>query len=158
MPTGAESLRVVVADDALLFREGLLRLLADAGHTVVASVGDAVAVRSAVAQHRPDLAIVDVRMPPGGDDDGAVAAVELRARYPETGVLLLSQHVELRHCLPLLGGPGFGYLLKESVLHLDDFDLALRRVAGGGVALDPAVVQALVHAQSSSGDPPAQRA
>ena len=153
MSSGAAGLRVVVADDALLFREGLLRLLADAGHTVVAAVGDAVAVRLAVEQHRPDLAIVDVRMPPGGDHDGAVAAVELRARHPETGVLLLSQHVELRHCLPLLGSPGFGYLLKESVLHLDDFDLALRRVAGGGVALDPAVVQALVHAQSPPGIP-----
>ena len=146
-PTG---LRVVVADDALLFREGLVRLLEDAGHEVVEAVGDAVAVRAAVERHRPDLAVVDVRMPPGGDDDGAVAAVELRTRYPGTGVLLLSQHVELRHCLPLLGGPGFGYLLKESVLHLDEFDLALRRVAGGGVALDPAVVRALVQAQSTT--------
>jgi DNA-binding NarL/FixJ family response regulator len=144
-------LRVVVADDAVLFREGLVRLLVDAGHDVAAAVGDAVALRAAVAEHRPDLAIVDVRMPPGGDDDGAVAAVELRSRQPETGVVLLSQHVELRHCLPLLGTPGFGYLLKESVLHLDDFDLALRRVSAGGAALDPAVVQALVHSQTAPG-------
>jgi DNA-binding NarL/FixJ family response regulator len=144
-------LRVVVADDAVLFREGLVRLLIDAGHDVAATVGDAVALRAAVAENHPDLAVVDVRMPPGGDDDGAVAAVELRSRWPETGVVLLSQHVELRHCLPLLGSPGFGYLLKESVLHLADFDLALRRVSAGGVALDPAVVQALVHSQTASG-------
>jgi len=103
---------------------------------------------TAVAQHH-DLAIVDVRMPPGGEDDGAVTAVELRTQHPQTGVLLLSQHIELHHCRPLLGSAGFGYLLKESVLHLDEFDLALHRVADGGIALDPAVVQALVQSQST---------
>lgn len=144
-----QGLRIVVADDSVLFREGLVRLIEDAGHDVVAAVGDAVLLRSAVAEHEPDLAVVDVRMPPGGTDDGALAAVELRSAWPGTGVLLLSQHVELRHCLPLLGKPGFGYLLKESVLHLDDFDQALRRVAGGGVALDSVVVQALVRGQSA---------
>ena len=142
-------LRIVVADDSVLFREGLVRLLEDAGHDVVAAVGDAVLLRSAVAEHEPDLAVVDVRMPPGGTDDGALAAVELRSAWPGTGMLLLSQHVELRHCLPLLGRPGFGYLLKESVLHLDDFDRALRRVADGGVALDPVVVQVLVSGQTA---------
>ena len=142
-------LRIVVADDAVLFREGLVRLLLDAGHEVVAAVGDTVALGTAVVEHHPDLAIVAVRMPPGGEDDGAVAAVQLRTLHPQTGVLLLSQHIELRHCRPLLGSPGFGYLLKESVLHLDDFDLALHRVAEGGVALDPGVVQALVHSQST---------
>lgn len=141
-------LRIVVADDSVLFREGLVRLLEDAGHVVVAGVGDSVSLRTAVAELQPDLAVVDVRMPPGDGDDGALAAVELRSSYPGTGVLLLSQHVELRHCLPLLGKPGFGYLLRESVLHLDDFDHALRRVAGGGVALDPVVVQAIVSGQT----------
>lgn len=142
-------LRIVVADDAVLFREGLVRLLLDAGHEVVAAVGDTGALRAAVAKQDPHLAIIDVRMPPGGEDDGAVTAVELRTRHPQTGVLLLSQHIELRHCRALLGSPGFGYLLKESVLHLDEFDLALHRVADGGVALDPGIVQALVHSQST---------
>jgi len=142
-------LRIVVADDSVLFREGLVRLLEDAGHDVVAAVGDAVLLRSAVAEHEPDLAVVDVRMPPGGTDDGALAAVELRSAWPGTGMLLLSQHVELRHCLPLGGMPGSRHGLRESGLHLDDFDRALRRVADGGVALDPVVVQALVSGQTA---------
>jgi DNA-binding NarL/FixJ family response regulator len=141
-------LRVVVADDAVLFREGLVRLLDDAGHDVVSVVGDADALVDAVGEHGPDLAVVDVRMPPDNDSDGARAALALRSAHPATGVLLLSQHIELRHCLPLVGSPGFGYLLKESVLRLEDFDDAVHRVASGGVALAPEVVQALVRSQT----------
>jgi DNA-binding NarL/FixJ family response regulator len=143
-------LRLVVAEDALLFREGLVRLLAELGHDVVAAVADASALCSAVAEHRPDLAVVDVRMPPDLDADGARAATQIRAEQPEVGLLLLSQHIELRHCLPLLGTPGFGYLLKDRVLHLDEFDDALQRIAEGGVALDAEVVQALVRSRSAT--------
>lgn len=143
------ALRIVVAEDALLFREGLVRLLEDAGHQVVAVVGDAPSLLTEVAALRPDLAVVDVRMPPGMDSDGAEAAVVIRRAHPTTGVLLLSQHVELRACRDLIGSPGFGYLLKESVLRLDDFEDALVRVATGGVALAPEVVQALVHSHQT---------
>jgi DNA-binding NarL/FixJ family response regulator len=140
-------MRVVVAEDSVLFREGLVRLLSDLGHEVRAAVGDATALLAAVAESRPDLAVVDVRMPPDHDSDGARAAVTIRGEHPEVGVLLLSQHIELRHCMDLVGSPGFGYLLKDRVLHLEDFDDALQRVAGGGVALDPEVVQALVRSR-----------
>jgi DNA-binding NarL/FixJ family response regulator len=140
-------MRVVVAEDSVLFREGLVRLLSELGHEVCAAVGDAPALLAAATETRPDLAIVDVRMPPDHDSDGARAAATIRAEQPEVGVLLLSQHIELRHCMELVGTPGFGYLLKDRVLHLEDFDDALRRVAGGGVALDPEVVQALVRSR-----------
>jgi len=143
-------MRVVVAEDSVLFREGLVRLLTDLGHEVVAAVGDAPALLAAVGETRPQLAIVDVRMPPDHESDGARAAVSIRDDHPATGVLLLSQHIELRHCLELIGTPGFGYLLKDRVLHLDQFDAALHRVAGGGVALDPEVVQALVRSRQAS--------
>lgn len=141
-------LRIVVAEDAALFREGLVRLLSDAGHEVIAAVGDADALLAAADAHVPDVAVVDVRMPPDHDSDGARAAGILRLRHPGMGIMLLSQHIELRSCLELIGTPRFGYLLKESVLRIEDFDDALRRVADGGVALDPAVVQALVRAQA----------
>lgn len=137
-------MRIVVAEDSVLFREGLVRLLQERDHRVVAAVGDAENLRDAVATHRPDVAVVDIRMPPGNDSDGALAAREIRENQPEVGVLLLSQHIELRHCLDLIGTPGFGYLLKDRVLHLDDFDDALGRVGRNGVALDPEVVQSLV--------------
>ncbi len=140
---------MVVAEDALLFREGLVRLLEDAGHQVVGVVERADALVASVAEHQPDLAIVDVRMPPGHGSDGARAAGVVRASYPRVGVLLLSQHLELRECLHLVGEPGFGYLLKESVLRLEDFDDALQRVATGGVALAPEVVQALVRSRTA---------
>lgn len=142
-------LRIVVAEDSLLFREGLVRLLTEQHHEVVASIGDAVALAAAVDTQRPDLAVIDIRMPPRLESDGAEAAVALRAKYPDLGLLLLSQHVELRHCLGLIGTPGFGYLLKDSVLELDDFEAAVRRVADGGTALDAEVVQALVRARSA---------
>ena len=128
----------------MLFREGLVRLLHERGHRVVAAVGDAEGLLEAVTVHHPDLAVVDIRMPPDHDSDGAQAARRIRDEKPAIGVLLLSQHIELRHCLGLIGTPGFGYLLKDRVLHLDEFDDALSRVAGGGVALDPEVVRALV--------------
>ena len=137
-------MRIVVAEDSVLFREGLVRLLEERDHQVVAAVGDADALMDAVVAHRPALAVVDIRMPPHNDSDGALAARRIRRDRPEVGVLLLSQHIELRHCLDLVGTPGFGYLLKDRVLHLDEFEEALIRVAGGGVALDPEVVQALV--------------
>jgi DNA-binding NarL/FixJ family response regulator len=140
-------MRVVVAEDSVLFREGLVRLLGDLGHDVVAAVGDALSLVQAVAEIGPDVAIVDVRMPPDHESDGARAALRIREDSPGVGVLLLSQHIELRHCLELIGSPGFGYLLKDRVLRLEEFDDALVRVAGGGVALDPEVVQALVGAR-----------
>lgn len=133
----------------MLFREGLIRLLAELGHVTVAAVGDAGALRQVVSEHDPDLAIVDIRMPPDQDSDGARAAAEIRAQHPTVGTLLLSQHIELRHCLDLIGTDGFGYLLKDRVLDLDHFDDALRRVAAGGVALDPQIVQALVRSRRS---------
>jgi DNA-binding NarL/FixJ family response regulator len=138
----------VIAEDTVLLREGLAGLLEDAGHTVLARVGDAESLLAVVAEHDPELAIVDVRMPPTFEDEGMLAAVEIRRLHPATAVLVLSQHVESRHAVDLVGsGGGFGYLLKDRVLHLEDFDDALRRVAGGGVALDPEVVQALVRSR-----------
>jgi DNA-binding NarL/FixJ family response regulator len=143
-------MRVVVAEDSVLFREGLVRLLTELGHEVTAAVGDAPTLLAAVVETRPELAIADIRMPPDQDSDGARAAVTIRHRHPAVGVLLLSQHIELRHCIDLVGTPGFGYLLKDRVLHLDQFDEALHRVAAGGVALDPEVVQALVRSRQTS--------
>ncbi|GAB2830418.1 response regulator transcription factor [Actinocorallia aurea] len=137
-------MRLVVADDSVLFREGLIRLLREAGHEVAAGVGDAPALHAAVAEHLPDLALIDVRMPPTMTDDGAVAAAALRADHPGLPIVLLSQHVETRHTVPLVATGGFGYLLKDRVLRVADFLDALRRVADGGSALDPEIVAALL--------------
>ena len=138
-------MRVVIAEDTALLREGLAGLLTDSGHEVVAKVGDATALLAAVQEHEPDLAVIDVRMPPDYSDEGLVAAVRIRERHPTTGVLVLSQHIETRHSVELLGsGNGFGYLLKDRVLDVEDFLEAAERVARGGSALDPAVVAALV--------------
>ncbi len=137
-------MRIVIGEDSALFREGLVLLLRDAGHEVAAAVGDAEALEAAVAAQSPDLAIADIRMPPGNEDDGARAAARIRRDHPDVAVLLLSQHVETRHSLDLVAKGGFGYLLKDRVLDVDDFLDALRRVAGGGSALDPEVVAALV--------------
>jgi DNA-binding NarL/FixJ family response regulator len=136
--------RVVIGEDSALFREGLARLLADAGHEIVAKVGDAPALVAAVTAHDPDLAIIDVRMPPDLTDDGARAARQIRATHPALGILLLSQHVEARHSVELVASGGFGYLLKDRVFDVDDFLDALRRVATGGSALDPEVVARLL--------------
>ena len=137
-------MRIVLADDSVLFREGLLRLLSEAGHEVVAAVGDRDALEAAVDEHRPDLALIDIRMPPTMTDDGARAARSLRAKHPALPMILLSQHVETRHSVALVAAGGFGYLLKDRVLRVDDFLDAVRRVAEGGSALDPDVVAALL--------------
>jgi DNA-binding NarL/FixJ family response regulator len=136
--------RIVIGEDSALFREGLARLLEDAGHEVVGRAGDATALVESVERERPDLAIIDVRMPPDGTDDGARAAKELRARMPELAIVLLSQHVESRHSVELVSGGRVGYLLKDRVFEVDDFMDSLRRVAAGGSALDPEVVATLL--------------
>jgi DNA-binding NarL/FixJ family response regulator len=137
-------MRIVVADDSVLFREGLVRLLTDDGHDVVDSVGDADALHVAVDRHRPGFALIDVRMPPTMTDDGARAARALRERHPDLPMMLLSQHVETRHSVALVASGGFGYLLKDRVLRVADFLDAVHRVASGGSALDPHVVAALL--------------
>jgi DNA-binding NarL/FixJ family response regulator len=137
-------MRIVIGEDSVLFREGLARLLADAGHEVVGKVADATALVAAVEAARPDLAVVDIRMPPDRTDDGARAARELRRRSPALGIVLLSQHLETRHSVELVRGGHFGYLLKDRVFDVDDFLDALRRVAAGGSALDPEVVATLL--------------
>jgi DNA-binding NarL/FixJ family response regulator len=139
-------MRVVIAEDSVLLREGLARLLESAGIDVVARVGDAVALLRAAEHHRPDLVLVDVRMPPDYRDEGLRAAIEVRQRWPEMAILVLSQYVEERYAVELLTGrtPGTGYLLKGRVADVDDFLDALRRVAAGGTALDPEVVSQLL--------------
>jgi DNA-binding NarL/FixJ family response regulator len=136
--------RVVIGEDSALFREGLARLLEDAGHEVVGKAGDAPGLIRAVDAHAPDLAIVDVRMPPDLTDDGARAARRLREAHPGLGIVLLSQHVETQHSVELVSSGRFGYLLKDRVFDVDDFIDALRRVAAGGSALDPEVVSRLL--------------
>ena len=137
-------MRVVIGEDSALFREGLAMLLEDAGHDVVAKAEDATSLVAAVKAEEPDLAVIDVRMPPDRTDDGARAARELRLLMPELGIVLLSQHIETRHSVDLVAGGYFGYLLKDRVFDVDDFLDALRRVAGGGSALDPEVVGTLM--------------
>jgi DNA-binding NarL/FixJ family response regulator len=137
--------RVVIAEDTVLLREGLAGLLEDAGHEVVGRAGDADTLLALVGEHAPDLAVVDVRMPPDFDDEGTRAAAEIRRSHPGTAVLVLSQHIETRHVVELVAaGGGFGYLLKDRVLDVDDFLDAARRVSEGGSALDPQVVATLV--------------
>jgi len=139
-------MRIVIADDSVLLREGLARVLAENGYEVVAQVGDAVALREAVATLQPELAIVDVRMPPTYTDEGTQAALALRADFPELRILVLSQIVEARHALRLFRETpeGFGYLLKDRVVELDDFLDAVHRVGRGGTAIDPEVVAQLL--------------
>jgi DNA-binding NarL/FixJ family response regulator len=139
-------MRVVIAEDSVLLREGLTTLLATAAITVVEAVGDADALLRAVERHRPDVSIVDVRMPPSFTDEGLRAALVLRRQFPEVAVLVLSQYVEERYATELLSGEtsGVGYLLKDRVADVGDFIEALRRVAGGGAVLDPEVVAQLL--------------
>ena len=141
-----ESLRVVIAEDSGLLREGLARLLADADMEVVAKVGDGPGLISAAEQHRPDIAVVDVRMPPGYRDEGLKAAIEIRRCVPDLTVLVLSQYVEERYGAELLeaGTAGVGYLLKDRVADVSDFVAAVRDVASGGTVLDPEVVSQLL--------------
>jgi DNA-binding NarL/FixJ family response regulator len=137
-------MRITIAEDSALFREGLIRLLTEAGHEVIASVGDADQLVTAVEHDVPDIAIVDVRMPPTNTDDGVRAAQRLRELHVSLPILLLSQQVETRRLVSLVATGGFGYLLKDRVLHVSDFLDAVRRVAAGGSALDPEVVGALL--------------
>ena len=143
-------MRVVIAEDTVLLREGLAGLLEDAGHEVVGRAGDAETLLALVGEHAPDLAVVDVRMPPSYDDEGTRAASEIRRSHPGTAALVLSQHIETRHIVELVtDGGGFGYLLKDRVLDVDDFLDAARRVSEGGSALDPQVVAPLIAAPSA---------
>ncbi|MEV4411874.1 response regulator transcription factor [Catellatospora sp. NPDC049609] len=139
-------MRVVVAEDSVLLREGIVRLLAEAGHEVVAAVGDGPALVAAVAEHTPDAAVVDVRMPPTHTDEGLRAAVRVRRDTPGTRVLVLSQYVELAYADELLadGRGGVGYLLKDTVVDVDGFLDALARVGAGATVLDPQVISQLM--------------
>jgi DNA-binding NarL/FixJ family response regulator len=141
-------MRVVIAEDAALLREGLRRLLEDRGHEVAAAVDEPGALVTAVTAHGPDVAIVDVRMPPTFTDEGLRAAIELRRDHPATGVLVFSQYIETRYATRLLaaGASGVGYLLKDRVADVAEFTDALARVAAGGTALDPEVVSQLLGA------------
>ncbi|MBW8742658.1 MAG: response regulator transcription factor [Acidobacteria bacterium] len=139
-------MRIVLADDSVLLREGVARLLEDAGFEVVAQGGTAEDLLRHVSMHKPDVAIVDIRMPPTQTDEGLRAAQEIRERFPDTGVLVLSQYVEPGYAMELLGenAEGVGYLLKDRVSDVDEFAGAVRRVGEGGSALDPSVVSQLV--------------
>ncbi|MCM1972994.1 response regulator [Streptomyces sp. G1] len=145
-------LRVVVAEDAVVVREGLVQLLRERGLEVVAAVGDADALITAVEEQRPDAVIADIRMPPTHRDDGLRAALKLRERFPDLGVLLFSQYIETRYAdrLAAAGLAGLGYLLKERVTDIDEFINALHRVADGGTALDPEVVSQLLAARRTA--------
>ena len=139
-------MRVVIADDAVLLREGLIRLVEENGHPVVAAVGDGPSLVAAIAEHKPDVSIVDVRMPPTHTDEGLRAAVEARALVPGSPILVLSQYVEVSYADDLLADRmgAVGYLLKDRVSQVAEFLDALRRVAGGGTVLDPEVVSQLL--------------
>jgi DNA-binding NarL/FixJ family response regulator len=139
-------MRIVVADDSVLLREGVVRLLEDAGHEVVAQAGDADDLLRKASAHKPDLAVVDIRMPPTGTDDGLRAALEIRRRMPTTAVLVLSEYVEeaYAHELVAEGAERTGYLLKDRVTDIDGFVEAVRRVGAGGSVLDPEVVATML--------------
>jgi len=152
MAAAVPGLRVVIAEDAALFREGLARLIESRGHEVAESVADGAALVAAVARHRPDVVVADVRMPPTHTDEGLRAAIELRRAYPRLGVLVLSQYIETRYAARLLedNAAGIGYLLKDRVADVADFAEALERVAAGGTALDPEVVSQLVRSSQQT--------
>lgn len=139
-------MRIVIAEDSVLLREGLTRLLADAGEEIVAAVGDADAARDVVDELEPDIVVMDVRMPPTHTDEGIRAALSIRRQHPEVAVLVLSQYVEQHYATELLAGDtaGVGYLLKDRVADVGDFIAAVRRVGDGGTALDPEVVSHLL--------------
>jgi len=141
-------MRIVIAEDAAVIRAGLTEILTDRGHDIVAAVGDAEALLAAVAAHEPDVAIVDVRMPPSHTDEGLRAAIVIRRAQTRVGILVFSQYVETRYAADLLsmGSGGVGYLLKDRVANVAEFDDAVTRIAAGGTALDPEVVTGLLKA------------
>ena len=146
-------MRVVIAEDSVLLREGLVRLLEDRGYEVAAAVADADALLAAVAEHNPDVVVTDIRMPPTHTDEGLRAAAELRKHHPEVGVLVLSQYIETTYATALLAANagGVGYLLKDRVADAAEFVSAVDRVAAGGTALDPEVVTKLMRASRQIG-------
>jgi len=152
MTAAMPGLRVVIAEDAALFREGLARLIESRGHQVACSVSDGAALVAAVARDQPDVVVADVRMPPTHTDEGLRAALELRRAHPRLGVLVLSQYIETRYAARLLedNAAGIGYLLKDRVADVADFAEALERVAAGGTALDPEVVSQLVRSSQQA--------
>ncbi|MGC5014409.1 response regulator [Streptosporangium sp. DT93] len=141
-------MRIVIAEDAAMLRDGLCLLLTSRGHEVVAAVGDGEALRQAVDEHRPDLAVIDVRMPPSHTDEGLRAAIEIRRTHPGLGMLVFSQYIETHYAARLLadGAQGVGYLLKERVADVGDFLTALERIAAGETVLDPQVVTQIMGA------------
>ncbi|MFB7411540.1 response regulator [Streptomyces sp. NPDC056202] len=147
-------MRVILAEDSTLLREGLVRLLAEEGHEVLAALGDAETLLEEVEERRPDAVVVDIRMPPTHTDEGLRAAVEIRERRPEVGVLVLSQHVERSYAAKLLASNAerVGYLLKDRVAQVEEFLDALERIHAGGAAIDPEVVRQLV-VRTTHGDP-----
>lgn len=147
-------MRVVIAEDAAVLRELLAQMLTERGYEICAAVGDAEALRDAVAEHRPDVTVVDIRMPPTHTDEGLRAAIDIRREYPGTGVLLFSQYIETKYATRLLaaGSAGVGYLLKDRVANVAEFADALARVAAGGTALDPEVVTQLAGASRRAAD------
>jgi DNA-binding NarL/FixJ family response regulator len=146
--------RVILAEDSALLREGLIRLLAEEGHEVVAAVGDGNALLAAVGEHVPEVVVTDVRMPPTHTDEGLRAALEIRRKWPEVGVLVLSQYVEKRYATELMSDDQgrVGYLLKDRVVQVGEFLDALERVAEGGAAFDPEVVRRIL-ARTTRVDP-----
>ncbi len=141
-------MRIVIAEDAAVIRAGLAEILTDRGHQIVAAVGDAEALKDAVAAHQPDIAIVDVRMPPSHTDEGLRAAITIRRDHPNVGILVFSQYIETRYAADLLATRpgGVGYLLKDRVANVAEFTDAITRIAAGGTALDPEVVSGLLNA------------
>jgi len=148
-------MRVVVADDALILREGLARLLTEAGMDVVGLAGDADELLALVEEHQPDVAIIDIRMPPTHTNEGLHAAHEIRARWPSVGIIVLSQYLQPSYAFELLqhGADGVGYLLKDRLSDLDELSSSVRRVAAGGSVLDPSVVAQLVERRRGEDDP-----
>ncbi|MEX2556166.1 MAG: response regulator transcription factor [Actinomycetota bacterium] len=139
-------MRLVLADDSVLFRDGIARMLTDAGHDVVGQAGTPHELVELVAEHKPDIALVDIRMPPTHTGEGLVAALEIRERHPEVGILVLSQYVETHHAMQLLSGraEGIGYVLKDRVTDPTELNDAITRVAAGGSVIDPLVVSTLM--------------
>jgi DNA-binding NarL/FixJ family response regulator len=147
-------LRVVIAEDAAIMRDGLTHILTHRGHHIAAAVADAPALLAAVDAHRPDVAVIDVRMPPTHTDEGLHAALSIHRSHPRTGVLVFSQYIETRYVAELLAGTpeGVGYLLKDRVANVSEFLAAMHRVASGGTALDPEVVRQLIGASRHAGE------